>query len=464
MKKLFKNKVAMFALAALAVIVTFIFLSNPVTGCALAFVFPLIVKVGSKDFTVKSQDEKDQMDQLINLMNAITEKAISGFITADEAAQKISDKIAEKGFKLEDDAKFKEYAAAVVKQGLEIKSLTEKGNSLQGKSIEEQLRQQITEKKTDWEDFIGKKSQKFSFQLNLKVAGSMLPSTNAGAGTIPYQFIPGVNEIMAGRVKPFLIDLIGVQGTVSPTIYWTNKTNADGTTAFIYDSGTLAEIDFDLTAESSTAKNVGDYIKVHENMLNDIPYISSEIQNELLYQVNHLCDHEVWKGVGTTVHLKGIQVFASAGFSLTSLAYITPNIYDVILACKTQILNSSDRFDPNTVLLNPVDYAKMIGAKSSIGTYVIPPYASANGDVAGMRIVESNLVDAGDIAVFDSRLCKLFELGNMTVEAGFEGSDFKDMTRTFRAYRRLHFFISDNNTTGFVYDAIADVMAAITTI
>lgn len=462
MKRILNNKIAMFGLAMLAIIVTTIFLVNPAVGLILA-TFPMVVKVGSLDITVKSQEEKDQMDQLINLMNAITDKAVSGLITSEKAAELIAQKIAEKGFKLEDDAKFKEYAAAVIKQGEEINRLKNAEGALASKSVHDQIKAQIEARKEEWEACVKNKT-KFEFHVVTKTAGSMIPSTNAGAGTIPYQFLPGINDILATRVKPFLLDLIGVQTTTSPTIYWTNMTNPDGTVAFIADTGSLTLIDFDITAESSNAKNVGAYIKIHENMLADIPYIASKVQNELTYQVNHICDSEVWGGVGTTVHLKGIKTYAATGYSLTSLSYVTPNIYDVILACKTQIMASSDMFNPNIVLLNPVDFAKMIGSKSVNGEYVIPPYATANGDIAGLMIYQSNLVDAGDIAVFDTRLCNLFELGAMTVEVGYEGSDFKDMTRTFRAYRRLHHFISDNNTTGFVYDTIADVQAAITAI
>lgn len=464
MKRIFNNKIAMFGLAALAIVVTFILLSNPITGGLMLCTFPLVMKFGELDITVKSQEEKDQMETLLKGLNSITSNAIAGFITAEKAAELIAEKIAEKGYKLEDDAKFKEYAEAVVKQGAEIAKLKNAEGALAGKSVTEQLKAQIEARKDEWDACIKNKTKfEFSVAIN-KTAGTMIPSTNAGAGTIPYQFLPGIFDILATRVKPFLLDLIGVQTTTSPTIYWTNMTNPDGTVAFIADTGTLTLIDFDLTAETSTAKNVGAYIKIHENMLADIPYIASKVQNELLYQVNHICDSEVWGGAGTTVHLKGIKTYAASGFSLTSLSYITPNIYDVILACKTQIAASSDMFNPNIVLLNPVDYAKMIGSKDADGGYVIPPYATANGDIAGMVIYQSNLVTAGDIAVFDTKLCNIFELGAMTVEVGFEGSDFKDMTRTFRAYRRLHHFISDNNTTGFVYDQIADIQAAITAI
>jgi hypothetical protein len=457
MKKIFKNKVAIFALAVLAIVAAFVVFSNPVIGGAFLCTFPLIVKVGNKDFTVKSQEEKDQMDQLLLLMNAITDKAINGLITVEEATKKIEEKIAEKGFKLENDVKFKEYTEAVIKQGLEITALKEKAGDLTGKSIYQQISEQITADKAGWDDFITKKSQKFNFQLSLK-AGTMRPSTNAGAGTIPYQFQPGLTDIASPKV--FLMDLIGVKQTSSPTIYWTNKTNRDGTVGFIADTGTLTQIDFDLTAETSTAKNVGDYIKIHENMLNDIPYITSEIQKELIYQVDDICDKEVLSGSGLTVHLKGITVCAATGFSLTTLSFVQPNTYDCILAAATQI--EAANFMPNVVLLNPIDFTNMIGSKSDTGIYVMPPFATQNGQVAGLTVYKSNRITAGEIIVMDSTKCNLFELGNMTVEAGFEGSDFKDMTRTFRAYRRLHFYISDNNTAAFVYDTIDDIKAAIT--
>jgi len=454
MKKLLKNKYATAALAVLAIVATYILFQSPATGLAFFATFPLVMKIGTKDFTVKTQEEKDQMDQLLTIMNEITGKSIAGFMTAEQATKKIEEKIAEKGFKLEDDAKFKEYAEAVIKHGLDLKAMKEGGQSSLNKSISEQIIDQIKADKSGWDDFVSKKSQKFT--LNLKV-GTMYPSANTNAGTIPYQFIPGVTDIAS--IKPFLIDLIGVKSTGSPTIYWTNKTNRDGTVAFIADTGTLSQIDFDLTAESSNAKNVGDYIKVHENMLSDIPYITSVIEDELLYQVNHLCDSEVLSGTGATVHLKGITVYAPSGFSLTSISVVSPNIYDCILAAATQV--KSANFMPNIVLLNPIDYTNMVGSKTTEGAYVLPPFATQSGQVAGLTVYESNLITAGEIIVMDSTKCNIFELGTMSIEMGFEGSDFKDMTRTFRGYRRMHHFISDNNVTAFVYDTISDIKAAI---
>lgn len=453
------KKVALFAIIALSVLAGLILFTDPAIGGAMLATFPLVMSVGKLNLTVKSQEEKDELDRLINLMNAITEKAVAGFITAEEAAQKIADKIAEKGFKLEDNEEFKTYAAAVIAQGIAIKALQEKGAKT-GQTIGEQIKEQIEKNKSGWEDFLNKKSQKFEFQLNTKTVGTMTPSVSATGGAIPYQFIPGITPI--ADIQPFLVDLIGIKPTTSPTIYWSNKTNREGTTAFVADTGTLAQIDFVVTAEASTAKNVGAFIKIHENMMNDIPYITSEIQSELLFQVNHLCDSEVLSGTGLTVHLKGITVYAATGFSLTTLKIKSPNTYDAILAAATQIKTLN--FMPNIVLLNPIDYANMVGAKDNQAGYVLPPFATAAGQVVGLTVYQSNLITAGDVIVMDSTKCNIYELGNMVVEAGFEGSDFKDMTRTFRAYRRLHHFISDNNTGAFVYDTIDDIKAAITEI
>jgi hypothetical protein len=46
----------------------------------------------------------------------------------------------------------------------------------------------------------------------------------------------------------------------------------------------------------------------------------------------------------------------------------------------------------------------------------------------------------------------------MQISAGWEDKDFGNRLTTFLGVRRLHFFIKDNHTAMFVYDALQDII------
>lgn len=458
MKKLFKNKIAMFALATLVIIVTFIVLSNPVTGLAMLATFPMILKVGNTDFTVKTQEEKDQMDELLKLMNAITDKAIGGLMTAEKAAELIEKKISEKGYKLEDDEKFKEYAAAQIEQGKALKALQEQGKKNEGKSLGTLVAEHITANKAQFEN-IPKTNGEVRFAL--KVAASMLGSTNI-TGTLPAaQREAGITDYAADR--KFLMDIIGTTRTSSMTYEWVEKKNPDGTVAFVLDTEAFALIDFDLDVNSASVKDVGAYITVHENLLNDVEGLAGEIDRELVYQIKKCADYEVLNGVGTTSHLKGILEYATAGFSLTTISIKTPTIWDAISAAMRQVeLVGFDQAD--FIVMNGADYENALGEKDSTGRYVGHPSLSPDGTrFAGIPITTHPNITAGYVLVGNKRTSniKIYQDIEMAIGYNLTG-EFTKRHITVRGGMRMMHFIKDNHVNSWVYDSYADILAAIT--
>lgn len=461
MKKLFKNKTAMFALAVLSIVATFLVISSPVAGLAFLATFPMIVKVGGKDFTVKTQEEKDQMDQLVALVNAITDKAIAGVITKEEMIKAIEDKVAEKGFKIEDDAKFKEFAAAVTKLSLEITGLKEHGPQVVGKTLGQQFKDYMIANPEAMKSLTNGNVKEL--KITFKVAGNMLDSTNTGSHTIPAAVRePGLNDVAVER--KFIMDIIGSSPTTSKVIEFTEKTNKDGTVVFVLDTEAFAQIDFDLDVNSSTAKDVGAYITVHENMLADIDFMASEIDKELVYEIKEAADGEILSGAGTTYHLKGLDEYASA-FSLTTIAQTTPNIGDCIAAAMTQV--ESVGFDQaDLIIIHPVDYNNLIGTKDDNGRYVGHPFLSPDGqNFAGVPISRTTFMPAGYLLVGSKRKSNIKILENITLAMGYNlTGEFTKRLITVRGSMRLHHYIKANDTGSFVYDAIADIKAAITAI
>lgn len=349
MKKLLNNKVALFALAVMALAAGVILFMAPAVGVALCTVFPLVIKVGEQDFTVKSEEEKAQLELLQKAIEGIASKHIAGLISKADCEALITKKITESGFKLADDQTYKELNDAVIAQGMAIKALQEGGHPEVRKSLGRAIAEHITKNKEKFENLV---KDGGSIGFTLKSAASILNSTHV-TGTLPAaEREAGITNYQAEQ--RFLMDVIGWTSTSSPTYEWVEKKNPDGTVVFVLDTEAFAQIDFDLDVNSSTTKDVGGYITVHENLLNDVDGLAAEIDRELMYTIKKAADAEILSGTGLTSHLKGLTEYASA-FALTSIDVASPNTWDAISAAIRQVeLLGFDIAD--FIAINPADY------------------------------------------------------------------------------------------------------------
>lgn len=460
MKKIFENKVSAFAFGIICLIVATLFYMTPDAGLALAIVFPMIIKVGDQDFTVKDEAEKEQFEQLQKLISNITSKAVNGLITEAQMIKAIENKIAENGFKITDDAEFQKQVEAITKLGLQITAMKEQGQAAGGARTLGQAFKAHMLANPDTFNNLAKGSE---IKLTLKVAGNMLDSTNV-TGTAPQAFRePGLTDVAVER--RFIMDIIGFGPTSNKTIEFTEKKNPDGTVIFVDDTESYAQIDFELDVNSSSAKDVGAFITVHENMINDIDFMATEIDKELIYQIKKAADAAIMSGVGTTKYLKGITVYATAGFSLTGISVTTPNIGDCIAAAMTQV--ETVGFDEaNMIALHPTDYNNLIGTKDDNGRYVGHPLLSPDGkNFGGIPISKTTMVAQGYLLVGNKMKSNIKVYEDVKLAVGYNlTGEFAKRLITVRGGMRLHHYIKDNDVNSFVYDAIADIKDAITAV
>ncbi len=459
MKKILKNKTAMFALAVLAIVATYIALTIPVVGAVMLAAFPMVVKIGEHDFTVKSEEEKAQLEQLQKMIEAIAGKSVAGLITAEKAAELIEAKITEKGFRLKDDEAYKELSNAMIEQGKVLKALQEGGTPTDknGKTLGKAVAEYLTAHKSEFDQMILNKGQ---IGITLKAAASILNSTHV-TGTVPQAYRePGITDYQAER--RFLMDVIGWTSTSSPTYEWVEKKNPDGTVVFVLDTEAFAQVDFDLDNNSSTAKDVGAYLTIHENMLNDIDGLAGEIDRELIYLIKKAADGEILAGTGLTSHLKGLTEYASA-FALTSINVATPNSWDAISAAIRQVeLLGYDTAD--CIFMNPADYENALGSKDSQGRYVAHPLLSPDGTrFAGIPISTTSFITAGKLLVGNKMKSNIKMYQDIQLAIGYNATgEFAKRHVTVRGSMRLIHFVKDNHTYSWVYDDIADIKNAIT--
>lgn len=391
-------------------------------------------------------------------MKSTIEELKAEMITKEDA-EKIAQDLVDKATG-ETKAVIEKLHAAAIKQGQEITNLRNKREAgIEGKTFAQQIKEQIEENKATYDAYKSGATQTLKLSLDLasaqKASANMTTANiNSTANVVSTSTVPGLIGPM--DIEPMIVNFCDVARTSSATIHYVEKKNRDGSTIFIAEAAAKNKIDFDIVKNTSLARKVADYIKVSDEMLDDVDFMAAEIESELMYQIRKAVSAGVLSGDGTSPNLKGITQSAQA-YALTTVLTDAPNNYDVLIAAATQIkLNGAM---PTHAFLSPVDYANMKIKKGTTGHYVM-----VGGEVAQLpfQVIEVADFTVGKLLMGDMRKSKVRVLQDITVEYGYDSDDFTKNMKTVRCETRLHHYIADNHAAAFVYDDIADIVTAIT--
>ena len=226
-----------------------------------------------------------------------------------------------------------------------------------------------------------------------------------------------------------------------------------------------AQIDFELVLASAAVRKVTAYIKVSKEMLDDIPLMESEINQELSERINLTIDAQLLSGDGTGQNLTGILANATA-FAPGSFAtgqvneVVTPINADVLRVAINQI--SIALFQANYIVMNPSDVTAMDLAKGSDSHYILPPFSTnANTIVKGIPVIANTGVTEGEYLVGDFSKAGVRFREGLSFDVGYENDDFTKNFVTILAEARLVQRVKSNHYGAFVKGDFATDKAAI---
>ena len=286
--------------------------------------------------------------------------------------------------------------------------------------------------------------------MTVKAAGTMTRANYSG-GTVGLSDLePGFTRVV--RRNPFLRQLVNSGTTSSQYVVWVEQANPDpGAAGMTAEGVAKTQTDFDIVERSMEVRKITAYIKVSKEMLADIPFIQSEINNELVELVQLKLDEQILSGAGTGNNMKGILEYAQAFAAISSLAgqVDDANNFDVLRAAIAQIEVAN--LMPNYIVLNPADVAAMDLEKATDGHYVMPPFASTNGTtISGLRIIANTGVTAGDFLVGDFTKSNLRMREEINIQVGYENDDFTKNLLTILAEARAVHYVKTNHANAFV--------------
>ena len=174
------------------------------------------------------------------------------------------------------------------------------------------------------------------------------------------------------------------------------------------------------TGTTLALSKIAAWIKETDEIINDAPFLASEVQNSLVYQIGKAEDSFVVNAIGNTV---GIGAETYDGTTVT--------FADGILASILKV-KSDSAYDANVVILNPADIYTLLTAKDSNKQYYGGGYFSGaygNGaygvpsSIWGVQIFASSAVAQGSALVAAREAVKIWKKGGLDVKLYEQNED-----------------------------------------
>jgi HK97 family phage major capsid protein len=369
----------------------------------------------------------------------------------------INDKIKE--VKEDLDTRATEAKALAQKTADELKELkqTQATNGIGGAPSMKSYTQEVSEKLVQHKDRL-KAGARFSFELGTKAVGNMGSSTNlTGSYFVAPTVVPGV--VMQPYNQVHMRNLLTTGTTNSNVVRYVRDNGGEGGPTTVAEAATKPQMDRDLQVYDANVRKIATYLRVPEEMIEDIEYLTSFLTNIGTEETLAVEDTQILYGDGTGQNLSGLFTNATA---FADLGVVTaPNRFDVLRSAQTQLRIA--KRTPNFAIVNPLDYFLMTSAKDSTNNYILQ--GGGNGLVPsldGVPIYQMNQVVSGDFLVGDSRAAQIFFRSNISVRFYEQDQDnaIKNLV-TIVIEERLALPIY--YTTGFVKGTFSAGITALTT-
>lgn len=293
--------------------------------------------------------------------------------------------------------------------------------------------------------------------------GSLLPQP---------QFEVGVSK--APDRMPYLLDIVSTGFANSLSVYWTQRKTRTDNSGFVTEGtqttlagGAVTESVLGYETKNATMQNLLAFIKVSNNSIDDIDWLLSEVQTELLTLMALKLDAALLTGTVAVNGFDGVLVKATA-FSAsgdTLAAGVTANKFDALAFAINQVIVANH--NPNYIILHPSDLRDLKLTRDDRGAYMLPPTMAVGNNVAidGIRIISNSGMTKGSYLVGDFSKAKFWMRKGMELKIWEQNEDDAEkMMKTITLYMRGTLVVKDSDTTAFVTDTFADTITEITAV
>lgn len=215
---------------------------------------------------------------------------------------------------------------------------------------------------------------------------------------------------------------------------------------------------------SVTLQKIGDTLPVTEEFFEDETLFAAELGMFLETNVSLEIDRQLADGDGTGNTITGLKASVNAYTLPVAGSIVDPTIYDLLVKVSEQITNAGGaKYQPDFAVMNIVDINRMKLSKDANQNYILPPFVSRDGSqVAGIVVIESNIITANTMVIGDRRFARIYELGGIVLSKATINAQFTEDELTLKARKRLAFLIRAADKGGF--RKVTDIDAALAAI
>ena len=194
----------------------------------------------------------------------------------------------------------------------------------------------------------------------------------------------------------------------------------EGTPAVTAEGAKKTQNSTSFTGTTLALSKIAAYIKETDEILYDEPFLASEVQNSLIYQLGKVEDATV---IGAIAGTTGIGAETYDGTNVT----FADGILNAILKVK-----GDSAYDASVVILNPSDIAALMTAKDSNkqyygGGYFVGAYGNGAYGVPsaiwGVQIFASSTVSSGQALIAAKEAVKVWKKGGIDVRLYEQNED-----------------------------------------
>lgn len=419
-----------------------------------------------KGFDTIEGMEAEKMAEMFNEYNELKRAALESAIEAKASKEDIDNLKSE--LVNSQTEQMKALNEVLKEQGIAIKALTKLPDAEKVGTFSEQLRKGL-EKNIDKLKALKNGSQgeakDAQFDFEVKAPGAMTITGNVSGGNVPVEDrLEGFNIIPSRRIS--LLDVMAKRNTTSNVVSWVYQANKDGAAGQTAEGNAKNQIDFDLVVANESVKKTTAYIKVSTEMLDDIAWIQSEIEQELMREVLKAVEQTTYDGDGTGQNHNGISTVASS-FAAGSFALSVANAneVDVLVVAANQIEVAQEGSAlANYIFMHPDDVTKLKLEKlSSTDKRYVERLIQVGSTLMmdGIPIIKSTLIPVGEYLIGDFSKSLSVTRSGLRFDIGLSGSDFIDNLRTILGEWRGLTIVKNNDRTAFVAGVFATDIAAL---
>lgn len=235
----------------------------------------------------------------------------------------------------------------------------------------------------------------------VKAVGDMSVSSNFPTATTALTVDQRWNEmIMSPYNRQWLSDILPNGTSNGRSVIYPKENGGEGAAALWEDpTEDKAQIDFDLTTQTAPFKWIAGFVIIDRDMLDDIPFLTSYIQNKMLISLKTAENSFILNGANSTSdRVPGLR------YSATAYSGSQTDAVKVLLdAAWGQIVEDTNQFySPTHAILRPRDAVTKIGlhTASGSGEFDLPDGSVVfqNGKliVGGVTVVPTAQIPAAD--------------------------------------------------------------------